>query len=77
MENKLREKREQLNITQEELAQRSKVSRQTISAIENGTLDCIKSTTMYKLAVALNCDVGDIFFKENVMLTQQKNNKEV
>lgn len=72
MENKLRQKREELGITQEELAELSHVSRQTISAIENGSVDYIKSTTMYKIAVALNCDIGDIFFKENVVFTQQE-----
>ena len=40
--------------------------------IENNLIDNIESKTMYKLATALNYDVGDIFFKENVVLTQQK-----
>ena len=71
MNNHLRKKREELNLTQEELARKSKVSRQTISAIENNQLENIESKTMLKLAIALSCDVGDIFFRENVVFTQQ------
>ena len=72
MKNFLKEKRESLNITQQKLEQLSGVSRATISKIENGQLENIESKTMLKLATALNCDVGDIFFKENVVFTQQK-----
>lgn len=72
MENNLRFYREQSNMTQQLLSKISEVSRTTISQIENGQLKNIKSNTMIKLAVALNCDISDIFFKENVVLTQQK-----
>ena len=71
MKNTLKEKRESLNMTQEKLVELSGVSRQTISLIENGQLNNIESKTMLKLATALKCDVGDIFFKENVVFTQQ------
>lgn len=71
MKNSVREKRESLRITQEKLSELSGVSRQTISLIENGQLNNIESKTMLKLAMALKCDVGDIFFKENVVFTQQ------
>lgn len=71
MENTLKEKREKLKMTQEELAKKSNVSRQTISQIENKQLENIESKTMLKLAIACNCDVGDIFFKENVVFTQR------
>ena len=63
-------------MTQEELSKKSNVARQTISLIENHSLDKIESKTMLKLATALNCDVGDIFFKENVVFTQQKEKEE-
>lgn len=75
MESLLKKKREELKLTQEELARLSNVSRQTISLIENNSLDNIESKTMLKLARALRCDVGDIFFKENVVLTQQNKNE--
>lgn len=72
MNNLLKSKREEAGLTQEQLSKKSNVSRQTISMIENNLIDNIESKTMYKLATALNYDVGDIFFKENVVLTQQK-----
>ena len=71
MQNKLKKIREDKQYTQEMLAEKSNVSRQTISLIENNQLDNIESRTMFKLATALNCDIGDIFFKENVVFTQQ------
>ena len=39
MENKIRTKRKELGISQEELAQKCAVSRQTINAIENNKYD--------------------------------------
>jgi len=70
----LKEKRIKVNMTQEELAINSGVSRQTISQIENAQENNeemnIKSLTMLRLAKALKCDVSDIFFKENVVFTQ-------
>ena len=72
MQNALKQKREELKLTQEELAKKSNVSRQTISQIENNSLDNIESKTMFKLANALNCDIGDIFFKEIVVFTQHE-----
>lgn len=72
MNNSVRKYREELGLTQEQLAQKSGVSRPTISMIETNSLDNIESKTMLKLATALNCDIGDIFFKETVVLTQQE-----
>lgn len=72
MNNSVKSRREELGLTQEELAIKSKVSRPTISMIETNSLDNIESKTMLKLAIALDCDIGDIFFKENVVLTQQE-----
>ena len=71
MKNKVRQRREELGLTQEELSIKSNVSRPTISMIETNSLENIESKTMLKLAIALECDIGDIFFKENVVLTQQ------
>lgn len=74
MNNKLKEIRQQQNMSQEELSIKSGVSRPTISMIETNSLDNIESKTMLKLAIALNCDIGDIFFKETVVFSQQDKN---
>lgn len=72
MNNKVADRRDELKLTQEELSKKSGVSRTTISAIETNSLKNIKSKTMVKLATALDCDIGDIFFKETVVFTQQE-----
>lgn len=72
MNNSVRKRREELGLTQEELSIKANVSRPTISMIETNSLDNIESKTMLKLAIALDCDIGDIFFKETVVLTQQE-----
>lgn len=77
MNNSVRKRREELGLTQEELSIKANVSRPTISMIETNSLDNIESKTMLKLAIALNCDIGDIFFKDVVVLTQQIEDKEV
>jgi len=60
---KLREIRVQLNITQEELAKRVGVSRQTINYIERGRY---KPTVLLALKIAkvLNRNVEEIFILE-------------
>lgn len=77
MNNKVKEFRENMHMTQSELATRSGISRTTISLIETHKLDNIESKTMLAIAIALNCDIGDIFFKETVNLTQQQLEKDV
>ena len=77
MNNCLRQKRIEKGYSQSELAEISKVSRITIIKIEQGKLKYLQSDTMLKLALALDCDVGDIFFREFVMQTQQKNNSNI
>lgn len=72
MKNKLKEIREKANMSQTELSSKSGVSRTTISLIENNSLTNIESNTMIKLAIALDCDIGDIFFKETVVFSHQK-----
>ena len=76
MQNSVKEKREELGLTQEELSIKSGVSRPTISMIENNALENIESKTMLRLAKAVDCDIGDIFFKEKVVFTQQNNEQE-
>lgn len=63
---KLREFREKAKMTQEELAQKSGVSRVTISCIENGAEKNTTSKTLQKLAEALNTTVDQIFFSRSV-----------
>ena len=61
MENGIREKRKELGLSQDELARRCGVSRQTINAIENNKYDPTLELAM-KLAKALEKNVEDIFF---------------
>lgn len=63
---KIKELRELKGMTQEELAEKSGVSRGTISALENGTERATTSKTLLKLAQALGTSVDCIFFSECV-----------
>ena len=66
---RIRELREAMKMTQEELADKSGVSRGTISALENGSMRNTTSKTLLKLAQALNTSVDRIFFTETVYPT--------
>lgn len=61
MENKLKEMRESKDLSQEELAEKSGVSRTTISNIENGKQVILKTKTLIDLADALGTKVSKIF----------------
>ena len=63
---KIKEKRKEKNMTQEELAAKSGVSRATISGLENGTVRATSSKTLVKLARALDTPVDQIFFQDDV-----------
>lgn len=63
---RVKEVREQSNMTQEELAKRSGVSRGTISAIENNSMRETTTKTLVKLALALGTTVEQIFFTDVV-----------
>ncbi len=63
---RIKEERERLKMTQEELAQKSGVCRGTISALENGTMRATTTKTLLKIAMALNTTVDRIFFAEGV-----------
>jgi transcriptional regulator with XRE-family HTH domain len=63
---KIKEKRKEKKMTQEELSAKSGVSRTTISGLENGTLRATSSKTLLKLARALDTTVDQIFFQEDV-----------
>lgn len=61
MELRIRVFREELNLTQGELARKSGVSRATISGLENGTIAVTTTDTLIKIATALGKKVSDIF----------------
>ena len=61
---KIRERREELQMTQEQLAEKSGVSRQTISSIETGKADNVLVSTLAAIAVALDTTVDIIFYPE-------------
>lgn len=63
---KIKEKRKEKNMTQEELSAKSGVSRTTISGLENGTVRATTSKTLLKLARALDTTVDQIFFQDTV-----------
>lgn len=60
----IRERREELKMTQEELAQKSGISRQTISSIETGKCDNVLVGTLISIAKALETTVDKIFYPE-------------
>lgn len=63
---RIKEVREELKMTQEELAKKSGVSRGTISALESGSVRTTTTKTLEKLADALNTTVDKIFYVESV-----------
>lgn len=63
MENKIKIKRKELEVSQEELAKQCKVSRQTINAIENNKYDPTLSLA-FSLARELGVTVDELFTGE-------------
>ena len=63
---KIKEWRELLGMTQEELAKKSGISRTTISALENGEDKNTSSKTLLAIAAALGTTVEKIFFTRSV-----------
>lgn len=61
MELRIKDFREEMRLTQRELAQKSGVSRATISGLENGTIAVTTTDTLIKIAAALGKKVSDIF----------------
>jgi len=61
---KIRERREELRMTQEELAQKAGVSRQTISSLETGKYENVLVSTLAAIALALDTTVDKIFYSE-------------
>lgn len=59
---RLKELREERNMSQEELSQKSGVSRQIISILESENREVNTTTaTLQKLSAALNCSLSKIF----------------
>lgn len=62
MGHKIREAREAKKLTQEDLEKKSGISIATIMALENGTAEDVKISTLQKLAAAMNMMVQDMLF---------------
>jgi len=58
---KIKELRESLKMTQEELANKAGVSRQTVNAIENNKSSVVLTSTLAAIASALGTTVDKIF----------------
>ena len=61
---KIKELREEKRMTQEELAVKSGVSRQTINAIENDKYSNVMMGTLAAIATALETTVDKIFYPD-------------
>ena len=72
MSNRVKEFREKENMTQEELARKADVSRNTISSIETNKNSNITFEVMQKIANALNRKVATIFFTDKAQNIVQK-----
>lgn len=59
---KIKKLREDLKISQEELAEKSGVSRTIISGLETGSISETSTVTLKKLAAFFNVKVSDLFF---------------
>ena len=59
---RIRECRNEINMSQEELSKKSGVSRTIISGLENGTITVTTTETLLRIARAMNKKVVDIFF---------------
>ena len=64
MKNKLKEIREEMEISQEELALKSGISRTRISELETEKKEVTTNITLEKIATALGKKVSEIFFTD-------------
>ena len=62
MHYRIKEKRIERRLSQEELAKKAGVSRTIISGLESGAITITTTETLLKLSKALECSVADIFF---------------
>ena len=63
---KIKERREFLKMSQEELAEKSAVSRATISRLENNSERNTSTKILKRIASALDTTVGELFFADDV-----------
>ena len=61
MGHKIKDRREALRMSQEELSAKSGISRQTISSIENNPEKSVSTKTLEKIASALGTTIGNLF----------------
>ena len=64
--NRLKLYREKHGMSQEELSEKSGISRVTISKLESGRMSVSKTTTLVQIADALGETVTEIFFAKEV-----------
>ena len=72
MEYKIKELREKAGLTQEQLAEKSGVSRTTIAILETKNDHTTTTKTLLKIANALGTTVDAIFFANSVQPTEQQ-----
>lgn len=60
MGTKIKERREALKMSQEELATATGISRVTISRLESGTQSDLKVSNLKRLAEVLGCEIGEL-----------------
>lgn len=63
---RIKDIREQLRMSQEELSEKSGVSRTTISNLENNAAKTAMTSTLLKIANALGVTVDQIFLADSV-----------
>lgn len=63
---RIKEAREEAGMTQDELANKSGVSRSIINGLETGRATVTTNITLLKIAKALNKKISDIFFDDDV-----------
>ena len=66
MSYRIKEFREKLGLTQDELARKSGVSRMTIVALENNKAKVTTTKTLLAVSKALGVTVDEIFFPKDV-----------
>lgn len=66
MQYRIKEFRKEMNMTQDELAQKSGVSRTIISGLESGTISTTTTETLMKIASCLGKKVSDLLLEPTV-----------
>lgn len=69
---KIKELREKSGMTQEQLANKSGVSRVTIALLESKQNYISTTKTLFKIAAALDTTIDALFFVENVQSAEQE-----